>query len=152
MTSQKIGECHISPMAKKLNPNNVSSTDPGPTIKREYKCKGGKCDVTVSFIVQDDPHHIPPASTVQDAAANMPAVPQAVASADTPSGIEEVTGPTPSVRHTQLCLAGPHVSLSHLTCARPAFQPTHRLNESSFRFRRQEGRSEPQPRAGGEDY
>ena len=76
-------------------------TDPGTTIKREYKCKGGKCDVTVSFIVQDDSRGTPPTSTVQDTVANAPTVPRVAASADTPLVIE-VPRLTPSVSNTRI--------------------------------------------------
>ena len=42
-----------------------TSRDAGTVIKWEYKCRDGKCDVSVSFIVRDDPRWTPPASVVQ---------------------------------------------------------------------------------------
>ena len=71
-------------------------------ITRKYKCKGEKCSVTVSFIVREDPRRTPSTSAVQDTAANAPVVTQAVAPADTPSIIEQVTRPISSVSHTQI--------------------------------------------------
>ena len=67
--------------------------NPGTGIKQE--CKGGKCDVTVSFIVRDDPCRTSPTSTGQDTTINAPA-------ADTSSVIGVVTRPTPSVSQIRI--------------------------------------------------
>ena len=74
----------------------------GTAITREYKCKGEKCSVTVSFIVREDPRRTPSISAVQDTAASTPVVTQAVASIDTPSIIEQVSRPISSVSHIQI--------------------------------------------------
>ena len=83
-----------------------TSRGPGTVIKREYKRRDGKCDVTVSFIVRDDPCWTRPASTVQDTAVNAPEDPQPAVSADTPSVIEQVSRLTSSVSPSQTQMAG----------------------------------------------
>ena len=52
----------------------------------------------MSFIVRDDPHHIPPTSTAQDTTANAPAV----APTGTPFIIEEVARSTLSINNKQV--------------------------------------------------
>ena len=78
-----------------------TSRNPGTVIKREYKRRDGKCDVTVSFIVRDDPCWTRPASTVQDTAVNAPEDPQPTVSANTASVIEQVSELTSSVSPSQ---------------------------------------------------
>ena len=71
----------------------------GMAIEQEYRCKGGKCNVKMTFIVRDNLRCRQSTSTVQDTVADVPADPQAVESADNPAVIEDVLRPTPSVSH-----------------------------------------------------
>ena len=64
----------------------------GTAIEQGYKCKGGKCNVVVLFIVRDDPRWTHPASAVQDTVENALEDPQSTLSTET----------TPSVSQTQM--------------------------------------------------
>ena len=93
--------------------------DPGMVIKREYKCRDLKCDVTVSFIVRDDPRCTPPVNAV-DTAVNAP-VPPPISTFSPVDVGERVAQAVTAPDHTSSVTEGARVQT-------PLSQPVTRAN------------------------